>query len=82
MKITYLVGNGLDLSLGLATSYKNFYEYQKETYKNNREKFVNVIYDDIYDEEKKEFIIPKDAPKEVHEAYKRRKEIWEKYQEY
>ena len=36
----------------------------------------------VYDEEKKEFIIPKDAPKEVHEAYKRKKEIWEKYQEY
>lgn len=36
----------------------------------------------IYDEEKKEFIIPEDAPKEVHEAYKRKKEIWEKYQEY
>ena len=54
MNITYLVGNGLDLSLGLATSYKDFYEYQKETYKNNREKFVNVIYDDIYDEEKKD----------------------------
>ena len=36
----------------------------------------------IYDEEKKKFIIPEDAPKEVHEAYKRKKEIWEKYQEY
>ena len=36
----------------------------------------------IYDEDKKKFIIPKDAPKEVHEAYKRRQEIWEKYQEY
>ena len=36
----------------------------------------------IYDEEKKEFIIPEDAPKEIHEAYKRKKEIWEKYQEY
>ena len=36
----------------------------------------------IYDEEKMEFIIPKDAPKEVHEAYKRKKEIWGKYQEY
>ena len=33
-------------------------------------------------EDKKKFIIPKDAPKEVHEAYKRRQEIWEKYQEY
>jgi len=31
---------------------------------------------------KKKFIIPEDAPKEVHEVYKRKKEIWEKYQEY
>lgn len=36
----------------------------------------------IYDEEKKEFIIPEDAPKEIHEAAKRKEEIWEKYQEY
>ena len=36
----------------------------------------------VYDEEKKEFIIPEDAPKEVHEAYRRKKEIWKKYQEY
>lgn len=36
----------------------------------------------IYDEEKKEFIIPEDAPKEIHEAAKRKQELWEKYQEY
>ena len=36
----------------------------------------------VYDEEKKEFIIPEDAPKEIHEAAKRKEEIWEKYQEY
>jgi hypothetical protein len=33
----------------------------------------------VYDEEKKEFIIPEDAPKEIHEAAKSKPEIWEKY---
>ncbi len=36
----------------------------------------------VYDEEKGTFVIPEDAPKEIHEEYKRKKEIWEKYQEY
>ena len=36
----------------------------------------------VYDEKKMRFIIPEDAPKEVHEAFKRKQEIWEKYQEY
>jgi hypothetical protein len=35
----------------------------------------------VYDKERKEFIIPEDAPKEVHEAYKRRLELDEKYKE-
>ena len=35
----------------------------------------------LYDE-KMRFIIPEDVPKEVYEAYKRKKEIWGKYQEY
>ena len=46
MKITYLVGNGLDLSLGLKTAYKDFYNYQMELYKpENGES--NIIYDEI-----------------------------------
>lgn len=36
----------------------------------------------VYDEEKKEFIIPEDAPKEIHEAYKRKEELYKKYSEY
>ena len=36
----------------------------------------------VYDKEKKEFIIPEDTPKEIHEAAKRKQELWEKYQEY
>ena len=35
----------------------------------------------VYDEEKKEFIIPEDAPKEIHEAYKRKEELYKKYKE-
>jgi hypothetical protein len=35
----------------------------------------------VYDEEKKEFVIPEDAPKEIHEAYKRRIELDKKYKE-
>lgn len=35
----------------------------------------------IYDEEKGNFIISEDAPKEIHEAYKRKMEIFEKNKE-
>ena len=31
----------------------------------------------VYDKEKKEFIIPEDTPKEIHEAAKRKQELWE-----
>ena len=30
----------------------------------------------VYDKEKKEFIIPEDAPKEIHEAAKRKEELY------
>lgn len=32
MNITYMIGNGLDISLGLRTRYADFYEYIKNTY--------------------------------------------------
>ena len=35
----------------------------------------------VYDEEKGTFVIPEDAPKEIHEAYKRRQELIKKYDE-
>lgn len=54
MKITYLVGNGLDLSLGLKTAYKDFYNYQMELYKpENGES--NIIYDEIKKDENNNF---------------------------
>lgn len=52
MNITYLVGNGLDLSLGLATRYLDFYRYQKDIYKKDRKNNIeNVIYRDIFNGE-------------------------------
>ena len=36
----------------------------------------------VYDEEKGTFVIPEDAQKEIHDAAKRKQELWEKYQEY
>lgn len=41
--ITFLIGNGLDLSLGLKSSYKDFYEYVKT----NKLHPENKIYKDI-----------------------------------
>ena len=35
----------------------------------------------VFDREKGNFIIPEDAPKEIHEAYKRRIELDKKYKE-
>jgi len=35
----------------------------------------------VFDREKGTFVIPEDAPKEIHEAYKRRIELDKKYKE-
>ena len=54
MNTTYLVGNGLDLSFGLKTAYKDFYKYQMELYKpENGES--NIIYDEIKNDENNNF---------------------------
>lgn len=54
MNITYLVGNGLDLSFGLETAYKDFYNYQMNLYKpENGES--NIIYDEIKKDENNNF---------------------------
>ena len=54
MKITYLVGNGLDLSLGLKTAYKDFYNYQMDLYK-REDCESNIIYDEIKKDENNNF---------------------------
>jgi len=35
----------------------------------------------VFDREKGKFIIPEDAPKEIHEAYKKKLELRKKYKE-
>lgn len=44
MKISYLVGNGLDLHIGLKTSYRDFYDFLNENKSNNID---NQIYQSI-----------------------------------
>jgi hypothetical protein len=41
MNITFLIGNGFDLNLGLKTSYKDFYNYYTKT--NPRDMIANAI---------------------------------------
>ena len=49
MKITFLVGNGLDIALGLNTSYKSFYDWycNQESEKSYINTFRKEIKDDI-----------------------------------
>lgn len=53
MNITYIVGNGLDIQYGLATRYKDFYNYQKNIYekKKDSEGYSNYIYDALFNDE-------------------------------
>lgn len=46
MIITYMIGNGLDISLGLKTRYTDFYEYIKNKYSDNEIR-KNEILDSI-----------------------------------
>jgi hypothetical protein len=48
-KITFIVGNGLDISLGMQTSYPEFYDYitKKRKAANSDSKLNNSIYDAI-----------------------------------
>ena len=49
MNITFLIGNGFDLNLGLATAYSDFVKYYKET---DAEKNVLIKFrQDISDNE-------------------------------
>ncbi|WP_215222824.1 AbiH family protein [Echinicola shivajiensis] len=45
MKIVYLLGNGFDLSLGMKTGYKDFYEYYQST--NSKSEVVKKLKDEI-----------------------------------
>ena len=45
MNITFLIGNGFDLNLGLKTDYKSFYSYYKMRSKSNIAKSIDSEYE-------------------------------------
>ena len=47
MDITFLVGNGFDLSLGYKTSYKDFYKYYLEQTRDSKDKAISLLRDSI-----------------------------------
>lgn len=61
MNITYLVGNGFDLSLGLKTSYTNFIEWYVGDYKDDGEKGSEDEVKDLQDFKKRIIARDKDT---------------------
>ena len=53
MNITYIIGNGFDLTLGLPTSYKHFYRYYKGLDPTKDSKLIHELKDDIRQYEEK-----------------------------
>ena len=47
MKLTYIIGNGFDLALGLKTSYKAFYAYYVESLKEKKNAALSWFRDKI-----------------------------------
>ena len=47
MDITFLVGNGFDLSLGYKTSYEDFYKYYLEQTRDSKDKAISCLRDSI-----------------------------------
>ncbi|WP_204172501.1 AbiH family protein [Staphylococcus sp. GDY8P72P] len=58
MEITFFIGNGLDLSLGLATKYKDFYDYltADDDLTSEDEKKYTLSEDNIFLQEIKKFM--------------------------
>ncbi|MGI1806238.1 AbiH family protein [Exiguobacterium sp. TDN 0502] len=50
MRITYLIGNGLDINLGLKTSYINFYNHLKKHKDEINNSIVDTIISTIFNE--------------------------------
>lgn len=46
MSVTYLIGNGFDISVGLNTSYSDFYRYIFNKYENNKNDILKRIEND------------------------------------
>ena len=57
MKITYVVGNGLDLQYGLKTKYKDFYDFQYKVYieRKEKEEYSNLIYESLFSDKINEY---------------------------
>lgn len=51
MNITFFIGNGFDLNLGLKTGYKDFYNWIHKKYKSGNRDVKNVIYQQLFDDE-------------------------------
>lgn len=49
MNITFLVGNGFDINLGLKTQYKDFYPYYLEKNQENDDLILNAIRNNSYE---------------------------------
>jgi len=49
MKVTFIVGNGLDISLGMETSYPEFYKYIKDKKKDTKNPIYIAIQNDHED---------------------------------
>jgi len=47
MDITFLVGNGFDLSLGYKTSYEDFYNYYLDQTRDSKDKAISCLRDSI-----------------------------------
>ena len=51
MNITYLIGNGFDLNLGLRTRYTDFYDYYLNNTESDTENIskLNALFKDLVD---------------------------------
>lgn len=46
MNVTFIVGNGLDISLGMATKYTDFYTHMQEKNKHTKNQIYQAITED------------------------------------
>ncbi|WP_214858503.1 AbiH family protein [Exiguobacterium sp. s191] len=64
MNITFLIGNGFDINIGLNTSYSSFYEHLKNrNHENQKNKLIENILNDYFNKE-----ILKDSSKDKKDS--------------
>ena len=49
MNITFFIGNGFDLNLGLKTGYIDFYEWIHKKYESSNKEVTNIIYQQLFE---------------------------------